>query len=354
MNDVATVVTSILVAIVGYYILRFLLKNVFRGYSENFVIVASKIRKPAFVLLIFLAIMLVIPALDNLHQDIAGLTRHSLSILIIADLAWLSIRLVSSAKIIIVSFYDTSEKDNLLARKINTQFGVIERVLVFVIIILAIGIALMTFETIQQVGMSLLASAGIAGIVIGFAAQRVISTVLAGFQIAFTQPIRLDDVVIVEGEWGRIEEITLTYVVVKIWDKRRLIVPTTYFIETPFQNWTRRSSEILGTVFIYTDYNVSFETLRKELTRLLESSEYWDGEVNVIQVTDAKQNTLEIRALMSAADASQAWNLRVYVREKLIEFIQKNYPSSLPRTRVEFTDALAVHNNSSMAEKASN
>ena len=157
---------------------------------------------------------------------------------------------------------------------------------------------------------------------------------LAGMQIAITQPIRLDDVVIIEGEWGRIEEITLTYVVVRIWDKRRLIVPIAYFIEKPFQNWTRTTAEILGTVFIYTDYHVSFDALRDELTRLLKATPLWDGQVNVLQVTDAKPNGVEVRALMSAKDSGTAWDLRVYIREKLIEFLQKNYPGSLPKTRI--------------------
>jgi len=192
----------------------------------------------------------------------------------------------------------------------------------------------MLFDEVKRIGISLFASAGVAGVIIGLAAQRVIGAVLAGIQIAITQPIRLDDVVVIEGEWGRIEEITLTYVVVRIWDQRRLVVPSTYFFEKPFQNWTRTSAEILGTVFIYTDYHVSFDALRKELTRLLESTPLWDKRVNVLQVTDAKQNSVEVRALMSAKDSGTAWDLRVFVREKLIEFLQKNYPGSLPRTRV--------------------
>ena len=176
----------------------------------------------------------------------------------------------------------------------------------------------------------------VAGIVVGFAAQRSIATLLAGFQIALTQPIRVDDVVIVENEWGRVEDITLTYVVVRVWDLRRLVVPITYFIEQPFQNWTRSSAEILGTVFLYVDYTVPLDAVRAELTRLLETSRYWDGKVNVLQVTDAKEHTLEIRALASAADASLAWDLRCEIREKLVAFIQRNYPASLPRLRASF------------------
>jgi small-conductance mechanosensitive channel len=220
-----------------------------------------------------------------------------------------------------------------------------------VIGIFTLASMLMVFDSVRQFGASILASAGIAGIVVGFAAQRSIATLLAGFQIALTQPIRLDDVVIVEGEWGRIEDITLTYVVVRVWDLRRLVVPITYFIEQPFQNWTRSSADILGTVFLYVDYAVPLDALRAELTRLLEASRFWDRKVNLLQVTDAKEQTLEIRALASAADASLAWDLRCEIREKLVAFIQQNYPESLPRLRASLdarlpaiepaTDALA-------------
>ena len=184
--------------------------------------------------------------------------------------------------------YDTTNEDNLRSRKFQTQFNILERIIIFLIIIISIGLILMLFDDVKRIGISLFASAGIAGIIVGFAAQRIIATVIAGLQIAITQPIRIDDVVVIENEWGRIEEITLTYVVVRIWDLRRLIVPSTYFFEKPFQNWTRTSAEILGTVFIYTDYHVSFDALRKELTRLLKATPLWDKKVNVLQVTDAK------------------------------------------------------------------
>jgi small-conductance mechanosensitive channel len=195
--------------------------------------------------------------------------------------------------------------------------------------------ALMTFEKVRQLGTTLLASAGIAGIIIGIAAQRSIAALIAGVQMALTQPIRVDDVVIVENEWGRIEEITLTYVVVRIWDLRRLIVPTTYFLEKPFQNWTRVSTDLLGTVFLYVDYTVPVEEVRAELKRLAENSELWDGQVCVLQVTDTTEHAMQLRVLVSASDASNAWTLRCEVREKLVEFIQKNYPRSLPRLRAD-------------------
>lgn len=260
------------------------------------------------------------------------------SVLLIVSLAWMLIAGIRTAKRIFLEQFDTTKEDNLRSRKFQTQFNILERILVFLIIIVSVGLILMLFEDVRRIGISLFASAGVAGIIIGFAAQRIIGTVIAGIQIAITQPIRLDDVVVIEGEWGKIEEITLTYVVVHIWDKRRLIVPTTFFFEKPFQNWTRTTSEILGTVFIYTDYNVPFDALRNELTRLLESSPLWDRKVNVLQVTDAKERTVEVRALMSAKDSGTAWDLRVFVRENLIKFLQKNYPGSLPKTRVVIND----------------
>ncbi len=255
-------------------------------------------------------------------------------ILLIISIAWLLIASLRTIKRMLLDNFDTTQENNLRSRKFHTQFNILESVFVVMIVIIAIGAVLMLFEEVRKFGISLFASAGVAGIIIGFAAQKFIGAVIAGLQIAITQPIRLDDVVVIEGEWGRIEEITLTYVVVKIWDLRRLVVPSTYFFEKPFQNWTRTSADILGTVFIYTDYHVSFDAMREELTRVLESTPLWDKKVNVLQVTDAKQNGVEVRALMSAKDSPTAWDLRVHVREKLIEFLQKNYPESLPKTRI--------------------
>jgi small-conductance mechanosensitive channel len=236
----------------------------------------------------------------------------------------------------IIRRFNVDVKDNLRARKIRTQLGVLKRIVIIVVCILALGTMLMTLEKVRQLGTTILASAGIVGIVVGMAAQRTIGTFIAGLQIAFTQPIRIDDVVIVENEWGRIEEITLTYVVVKIWDMRRLIVPITYFIEKPFQNWTRVTADLLGTVYIYVDYTVPVEAVRVELQKILKDSGLWDGKVCVLQVTATSERSLELRALMSAPDASTAWNLRCHVREKIVEFIQKNYPESLPKLRTSF------------------
>ncbi|WP_462280696.1 mechanosensitive ion channel family protein [Salinivirga cyanobacteriivorans] len=235
--------------------------------------------------------------------------------------------------------FDISEEDNLKSRKLHTQINLIEKVIVFLIIITGIGLILLSIESIRQIGVGIFASAGVVGIIIGLSAQKIVRALLAGIQIAITQPFRVDDAVLVENEWGWIEEINLTYIVVRIWDKRRLVLPTTYFIEKPFQNWTRNTADIIGTVFLYTDYTISFDALRKELTRLLNSTELWDQKVNVLQVTDTKETTVEIRILVSAKNSPTAWDLRVYIREKMIEFIQKNYPQSLPKTRLLFDKA---------------
>ncbi len=293
---------------------------------------------PVFLLLVSVFLKYFIKKYELAGTEYFNFFETTGSVLLIISISWIFIATIRTIKRLFFEKYDTSEEDNLKSRKFQTQFNILERIIIILVIIVSVGLILMLFDDVKRIGISLFASAGIAGLIIGLAAQRIIASVIAGLQIAITQPIRLDDVVIIENEWGRIEEITLTYVVVNIWDKRRLIVPSTYFFEKPFQNWTRNTAEILGTVFIYTDYNVPFDALRKELTRLLENTPLWDKKVNVLQVTDSKENSVEIRALMSAKDSSTAWDLRVYVREKLIDFIQKNYPESLPRKRIWIQD----------------
>jgi len=253
--------------------------------------------------------------------------------------AWLLIIFLRKLKRIFLNRFDISAEDNLKARKIYTQINLLEKIIIFVIALLAIGFILISFDSIKKIGYGIFASAGLAGIFIGLSAQKVVGALLAGIQIAFTQPFRIEDAVFVENEWGWIEEINLTYVVIRLWDKRRLVLPSTYFLEKPFQNWTRTSADIVGTVFLHTDYRVSFEELRKELTRILENTPLWDKQVNVLQVTDAKERSVEIRILVSAKNSPTTWDLRVHVREKMIEFIQKNYPESLPRTRIHLDDS---------------
>ena len=321
---------------IAFYILKKLGKNPRNILPVNF---AQKIRIP---LLIFLASLIAQIAVIGdifMFEATKTIVGHLSTIGIIFSVAWFLIILFKVFKNRMLKKYDVESSDNLKARKVYTQFMILENIIIFIIVILSIGIALMSFESIRSVGVSVLTSAGIAGIIIGLAAQKAIGTLLAGIQIAITQPIRLDDVVIVEGEWGWIEEINLTYVVVRVWDKRRLVVPTTYFIENTFQNWTRTSADILGTVYIYADYGLPFEAIRKEQTRLLNSTDLWDGNVNVMQVTNTTEKSVEIRVLVSAKDSPTAWDLRVYLREKLLEFIQKNYPEALPKTRISIDNS---------------
>ncbi len=317
--------------VVVYQIIRTLSKH---RASPVWAVVYKRTFHSARFLFMLVVFLLAKPFLQ-VTAELLPYLNHFLSIAMVIILAWALMNTVMVTREIFLSHYDIDKKNNLHARKVYTQFSLLANILRFLIVVLATGIALMTFDSIRQFGVSILASAGIAGIILGFAAQKLIATILAGLQLAITQPIRIQDVVIVEGEWGTIENMTLTYVVIKIWDKRRLVVPTTYFIEKPFQNWTRVSSDILGTVYLYTDYTLPVESLRRELTRVLEATDLWDGNVNVLQVTDSKERTMELRALMSAEDSSVAWDLRVHVREKLITYIQENHPNSLPRTRIE-------------------
>ncbi|MDR3714477.1 MAG: mechanosensitive ion channel [Puia sp.] len=236
--------------------------------------------------------------------------------------------------------FDIEKADNLKERKIRTQLQFIRRLAVSLIIILAACVILLSFNNLRKLGAGLLTGVGVGGIIIGFAAQKSLGNFLAGFQIAFTQPLRIDDVLVVEGEWGRVEEITLTYVVLRIWDQRRLILPINYFVEKPFQNWTRNSADILGTVFLYLDYSVPLDELRKELTRLLEKDPLWDKRTNVLQVTNTSEKTLEVRALMSAASSGDAFDLRCNIREGLIKYITGNYPESLPVNRAVLKESV--------------
>ncbi len=226
-------------------------------------------------------------------------------------------------------------EDNLLARTHVTQSRIAERIGGFMIVIITIAAMLMTFPAVQQYGVSVLASAGVAGIVLGLALQPMLKNLFAGIQLAITQPIRIDDALIVEGEWGNVEEITATYVVVKLWDWRRMILPLSYFIENPFQNWTRESAALIGTVMIYLDYSVPVSAIRGKVDEILANSKLWDKKVVAVQVTDFRENVMEIRILASANTAPKTFDLRCEVREKLIDFIQREYPNSLPRVRAE-------------------
>lgn len=323
----------ILGILLGYAIFLLLKKQFHRRKEPNALHAVKRLAKPVTVL----AVLLFIFSLQNwIHFEVflPFKTSTVFTILFTLVITWIFINSIKIIRFVILGKYDMNIKDNLKARKIHTQLIVFERILITIVILISFSLILMSFESIRRIGVSLLASAGVAGIIIGLAAQKSIAMILAGFQIAITQPIRLEDVVIVEGEWGWIEEITLTYVVVRIWDKRRLIMPINYFIEKPFQNWTRTSAEILGTVFIYVDYGFPVDALRAELTRILGTTDLWDGNVNVLQVTNATEKSMELRVLVSSVDSPVSWDLRVFLREKLIDFIRKEFPEFLPKSRV--------------------
>jgi small-conductance mechanosensitive channel len=276
--------------------------------------------------------MIVLPTLDIPAADHA-LLQTAASLALIAFIGFMCCELIATAEKAVIAEYRVDVRDNLETRKIQTQVQILKKIAVALVILITAALMLMVFEPVRSLGKSILASAGVAGIVIGIAAQRSLATLLAGIQIAFTQPIRLDDVVVVETEWGRIEEITLTYVVVALWDKRRLVLPITYFLEKPFQNWTRSSSDLLGSVFLYLDYTAPIPALRAELDRLLAQSARWDQKTKALQVTDAKDHTIEVRILASAADSGTAFDLRCEIREGLIDFLQRHHPEALPKTR---------------------
>ena len=322
--------------LVGHYLIFGILRKIVKR-SKNIIdnSLVTHCYRPLQWIVIAIIIRLGLPAALP-ERDLSNV-NHILSLILIGLVSWLLIKTIYVLEDFVVSRFEVGVKDNLRARKIHTQLRVFKKIIIIVVFIVAFASALMTFPKVRQLGTTILASAGIIGIVVGMAAQRTIGNFIAGLQIALTQPIRVDDVVIVENEWGRIEEVTLTYVVVKIWDLRRLIVPITYFIEKPFQNWTRTTADILGTVFIYVDYTVPVDVIREQLQKILNESNLWDKKVCVLQVTNTTERTVELRALMSAADASTAWSLRCEVREKLIEFVRNKYPHALPKLRAEFT-----------------
>ncbi|WP_022836867.1 mechanosensitive ion channel family protein [Salisaeta longa] len=267
-----------------------------------------------------------------LPLDLA-LVNGSLRVMAVLAGAWALIGILGILETLASDRHALNTADNLRARKILTQVRILRRIGSVIIGVLALAVVLLNYEPFRQLGTGILASAGILGIVVGVAAQRTLGNVIAGLQIAITQPIRVDDVVIAEGDFGWIEEITLTYVVVRVWDQRRIVVPITQFVEQPFQNWTRHTSDLLGTVFFHVDYTAPVEALRTALHDIVEQCPYYDGRVCRLHVTNATDRTLELRALVSARNASDLWELRCAVREGFVAHLQAEHPAALPKTR---------------------
>ncbi|MBD0297698.1 MAG: mechanosensitive ion channel [Flavisolibacter sp.] len=325
---------SVLLGLLISFILSFFVKKD-SGTVSRFILIQSGLKHlakplsvwiPLFVFDVFLP-LLQMPQV--FHQRLG----HAVEIALILASSWTLISFIHVLQDWVRHRINVNTPDNLQQRRIITQLIYIRRVITMIILIITIGAVLLTFNTMRKVGTGLLTGVGIGGIIVGFAAQRSLGNLLAGFQIAFTQPMRIDDEVVVENEFGRVEEITLTYVVIRIWDDRRLVLPINYFIEKPFQNWTRTTSDITGTVYLYTDYSLPVEWVRGRFKQLIENHPLWDKRIASLAVTDLKQNVMELRAVVSAGNSGNAWDLRCFLREQLIKSINEHYPQCLPKAR---------------------
>ncbi|WP_313348105.1 mechanosensitive ion channel domain-containing protein [Stenotrophomonas sp.] len=327
---------ALVVGITCWWLLMALTRRL-KGRDYRRARIARVISRP---LAFALPMLVLIPALEATPLDGRWLDQalRLLHIGLTACFIWLLVRAVAAGEQAILRDNPMEVADNLAARRIQTQTRVLSRVLMGAIILVGAAMVLLTFPMVRQIGTALLASAGIIGLVAGIAAKPVFGNLIAGLQIALTQPIRLDDVVIVEGEWGRVEEIGSSYVVVRIWDERRMVVPLTWFIENPFQNWTRRSADLLGTAFLWLDYRAPIVAIRAELERICKGESLWDGRVCVTQVTETSEHTLQVRLLVSARNSGDAFDLRCIVRERMLDFLAREHPQALPRTRAEILD----------------
>jgi small-conductance mechanosensitive channel len=293
----------------------------------------ERCRYPWTATLVLAAALSVLPA-AGVEDVLAGSLRHALVVALIVSVTWLGVRVTLVTEDAAFRRLRVDVADNRRIRKVRTQVTVIRRIVVALLVVLAVAAVLMTFARLRTFGASLLASAGVAGIVGGLAAQTLLGNVFAGLQLAFTDALRFDDVVVVENEWGRVEELTLTYVVVHLWDERRLVLPTTYFTTKPFQNWTRTGSRVLGTALLHLDYSAPVDALRAEAERIITASTHWDRRDWALQVVDTTETTMVVRVLASAVDADHAYELRCELRERLLAYVTEHHPSALPRTRV--------------------
>jgi small-conductance mechanosensitive channel len=333
----AIALVAVVAAMIGRRILRAMLTRLARGHEVLLCVLKGTERAgaAAFPALALLMVWQAAPA----TLPYLATVRHATSLLLIGSLTWFAVAVIGGLAKGVIERNPLTMEDNLQARRIQTQTDVLSRSAQVIVVIAGAAMALMTFPSARQVGASLLASAGVLGIVGGLAARPVFANLIAGLQIALAQPIRLDDVLIVKGEWGRVEEITGTYVVLKIWDERRLIIPLQWFIENPFENWTRTGANILGSVFLWVDYKTPIDPIRAEAERLLQDIPEWDRRVFNVQVTEANDKAIQLRVLVSSSNSGRNWDLRVKLREGLVAFLAREYPQALPvlRARVEAT-----------------
>jgi small-conductance mechanosensitive channel len=300
--------------------------------------------KPARAIFLLTCVLLALPVIPGLPDSAEAMLRQIFVMAVVVALGWFVIGCIYVLQAVLLRRYDLSAEDNVQARRVHTQFQLFRRMLIGFVVIIDIGALLWTFNDprIWHYGSGLLASAGVASLILATAAKSTASNFFAGLQIALTEPIRIDDVVVVQGEWGKIEEIRSAYVVIKIWDLRRLVVPLSYFIENSFQNWTRESSDILGTAFLYVDYSIPVEDLRQQLNRIVEASPLWDKKVCGLQVTNLTDRSMELRCLMSSRNSSENFDLRCLVREKMTEWIQQNHPATFPLARFTATAEVPI------------
>lgn len=332
-----TTALGVLAALLVHRIVFTILARISRGSeSRSDVIVADHLKRPARWALVALGIVLAAretPLLDDIWQKVAGFVMPAL-------IGWMALAIMRALVEAAVVKADISVSDNLQARRKRTRLAIFSRIAAFLIIFVTIGLMLLSIPGVRDIGVTLMASAGLAGLAVGAAAQPALKSLIAGLQMALTEPIRIDDVVIIDGEWGRIEDIRTTYVVVKIWDERRLVVPSNRFLDETFQNWTRHGAELLGTVFLHLDPLAEIQPIRAAFEKMIEENPLWDGRAKALQVTGTTSNSIEVRLLMSAANAGNAFDLRCAIREGMLAWIRDNQPRAIVRQRVESPDGL--------------
>ncbi|HUW73104.1 MAG TPA: mechanosensitive ion channel domain-containing protein [Methyloceanibacter sp.] len=313
-----------------------LLRRLFNGDGMARTIL-KRIAGPTRLAMILLALVIALPAIE-FNAEFGEVVRRVLKVGMLILLGWSAVIAINAAARRIERRHRIDVEDNLTARRVHTQINILRRVAVIIVVLLTAGTCLLIFPAVQAFGVSLFASAGVAGLVLGFAARPILTNLIAGMQIALTQPIRIDDVLIVEGEWGWVEEITTTYVVLRIWDQRRLIVPLSRFIEQPFENWTRESADILGVVLWHLDYRAPIAEMRQKLEEMLYGNQLWNGKVANLQVVESGPATITVRALVSARNSPMAWDLRCEIREQMIAWLRAEHPEALPRVRAALAD----------------
>ena len=331
--------------VVHYVVFRLLRRKEKESTDGRWRNIQQYLSHPARAIFFITCLLIVLPAVPRVPAAVETLIRQGLVMALVAALGWFAVGCIYVLQAATLRRYDLGAENNVRARRVHTQFQLFRRMLISFVVIIDIGALLWTFNDprIWHYGSGLLASAGIASLIIATAAKSTAANFFAGLQIAVTEPLRIDDVVVVQGEWGRVEEINSAYVVIRVWDLRRLIVPLSYFIENSFQNWTRESSDILGTAFLYVDYTIPVEDLRRELRRICEASPLWDHKVCGLQVTNLSERTMELRCLMSSRNSSENFDLRCLVREQMIAYIQQKYPDAFPTTRFAATSEISVN-----------